>query len=200
MTMSGSVSSVQSDGTVLPLDPLATLWCLAQPVYLRICGDTEISCEISIRNERKPMYTECAKGGPIWKRSCIQWIRLRNSFFPNLLAMRKQASIYRELWNSAVSNKNMNSILVSSSHSHFRNKASTTEDRFPCERTIHLRLYPRCAGRADCQESFLRPLGTFPLKEGILLNHSDRCRASSQFRRSSFAGSSQFRKVSLEHP
>lgn len=57
-TVSGSVSSVQLNGVVLPLEPLATRWCLAHPVYFGVLGSSFISCEIRIRNEWEPMYAE----------------------------------------------------------------------------------------------------------------------------------------------
>jgi len=142
-------------------------------VYFWTCGSSEISCEISIVRERNPMNLSWERLGPTWKNSCIFLRRLLNSFFPNMFEMRKHSDIYRDEWNCLVSKRNMSSIFVSSDHNHLRNKASTTEDRFPCERTIHLRLNPGCTGRLEFQESFLRPLGTFPEKDRILLNHCD---------------------------
>lgn len=165
--------SVQPNEVVL-LRPFWIRWCLLHPVYFWTLGRSEISCEISTICERVPIYTECPREGLIEERLSIQRIRLRNSFFPNLFAMRKQADIYEELWNSAESQRKIISTCVSSSQSHLRNRARITEDRFPCERTIHVRKNPGLAGREDFHLRTLKPLGTLPLKVGILWNHNDR--------------------------
>lgn len=90
----------------------------------------------------------------------------RNSFFPILLAMRKQAKKKSFLRKRSESKRNCNSIRVNSSQSHFSNKALITLDRFPVlERTTHCLAYPFIVGRDDDHRVAWKPCG-IPLKSG----------------------------------